>query len=267
MDFNYETIEAVVSSKEFMVGALAFAGAALYGLGRNNASYRLARLEQETQLGVAQLEHDTQVSVAKEETEKVRLGYETSTEESRAEIKRLEYENASAVQQRELELERTEHEYRVKEIGLKEKSKEDRDANRIVAKEKRRAENTGMEIIRYDRRIEVAGKLVELRPVFESYIASLTEYESEVGSDEGNRKNRKKRKKYRRGLMGEVTAALRADSDGFEVGRGLAEGRDVLSAEVMGNIENMVDAKYQSPGKPQLPIELKTLLDMLNEGK
>jgi len=231
MEFDLETLS---KTPEVLYAGIAAAGL----IAGSIVGYIGARVFSGKKLRYAELE--TQKALGAGETRRAEIELEKAREANRPELKRLEYENAQAEHARKLEVMARENEMEI--------ANENRNAER---REKSEAEKR-------DFKLALAERLCELRPVLEQYAAQVVAYQQTL-RDGGVSEIAKKRQEYREQLMEKY---LEDNKDNL-----FDSDYDIAGEDDTARLDNIVAMRYpvndNPPSKPEMPSELKKLVDMI----
>jgi hypothetical protein len=212
--------------------AYAAVGAGFLGVG-----YLIGRITSGARAKIAEFKRDE--TVAKEKVSQLDL-------ETKVRLKELEYQNADSDHKRKLELIDKERAYKL-EDSAREDQKEEQKALRAKEETEKNKQY----------RIELANKLIELKPVLESYLQELRNLPAP------DPEYIKLREEYRQELVLKVM-------EKYEAGEGYAHEiteneEDPFDSDVVERIEHAVDAKFPLPSRrsPEIPYQIGKLVSLI----
>ena len=183
------------------------------------------------------------MQLSKDLTRREEIDLEKIRVHNTIELKKIEYENADKEHIRNLEMMAKEREY---ELDDKNKVHERKlEENKIIeaGREKQR-----------QHKLDLAQKLVELKPVFQEYLMQLRNGYDSAYTEQ--------RQEFRDELVEECLKYYR-EGDGIAY-KLIEERLDIVDEEVKLKIENIVNAKFPLNEIP-MPFEIKRLIEYLFE--
>ncbi len=238
MDFNYETLESLMQSKEaiYAAGTAVFAGVAGilgYIAGRSGSKYALKKAEIKKEENLARVE-----------AEKAQYEVERQKALASVELSRLKYQNADAEHKRSLEIRAKEREWQL-EDGEREHKRE------LEAYERRKEE----EKLKQNNRIAAATQLCELKGDLQNYLDDCRKSQT---ASAVNPDYMEKREAYREELVDKLIKNL-------EDGDGLFDEYTSISDDDKEKIKDLVDLKFPLPEikAPEMPAHLQKLIDIV----